>query len=173
MPKSGSILSALLLLLVFLPAMGCSYAQMHGYEVVHSDMRVEYERGPIGFDTTAMTGAGGDAGDAMVREDFSHSVFLEAMRGELATSASHFTLVGASEAPPHTLRLGGLEISDQGDATRVRGDVDIVDAGGRVTSQLRIDVTVPDTGERAATLAGEAFGQRVGHYIENRENYHW
>lgn len=147
---------------------GCSYSQLHGYEVVHSDMRVEYEPGPMGFSTQAT--AGGEADGAA---DSFHANFAAAMRERLATAAPHFTLVADSESPPHALSVGELQRFETEAGTRLVGEVSILDRRGRATSQLRIDVTVPERGEEAGHALGDLFGARVGHYIENRENYHW
>lgn len=167
-----------LLALMSLLGGGC-YSQLNGYEVVHSDMEVEYEAGPIGFAgpgaSTVTTGGEAAATEpaATEREPGFDAAFTRAMEERLRVAASHFTLVGPSESPPHTLRVDRIEVAEMESGTNVRGEVSIVDRRGRVTTQLRIDVRVPERGEAAAGAAGDVFGARVAHYIENRENFHW
>jgi hypothetical protein len=171
--RSNAALATLFALLfgALLCTTGCSMSAMHGYDVVRSDMHVEYEHGPLGLETTA--GGESSAGSvAAGAQPFDREAFGRAMHASLTTSAPDFTLVDASQDPPHILRVAAIELTPSDEGTRVRGGVEIVDRNGVVTSELAIELTVP-RGEDAAAHAGEAFGARVGHYIENRENYHW
>lgn len=142
---------------------GCSFAQLHGYEVAHSNMDVTYRPGPIGLRTSS-------EGPVEVAQER----FDEALRQSLSRSAEAFQLVPPSEEPRHTVHVRLIDVTPGADATRVLGEVDIHDRNGAVSSQLRIDLTVPaEPGGDAMTLAGHAFGERVGDYLENRERYHW
>lgn len=152
-----------LLLVLSLGVGGCSFAQLHGYEVAHSNMDVEYRPGPIGLRTSSE----GPVEHAQDRFD-------DALRQSLARSADEFQLVPPSEAPRHTVHVRLIDVVQDAEATRVRGEVDIHDRNGTVSSQLRIDLTVPaESGDEAMSLAGHAFGERVGDYLRNRERYHW
>lgn len=152
-----------ILLALSLGVAGCSFAQLHGYEVAHSNMDVEYRPGPIGLRTSSE----GPVEHAQDRFD-------DALEQSLARSAEGFQLVPASEGPRHTVHVRLLDVAQDGEAMRVRGEVDIHDRNGTVSSQLRIDLTVPaESGDEAMTLAGHAFGERVGDYLRNRERYHW
>jgi hypothetical protein len=154
---------AALVFVLALPMAGCSFAQLHGYEVAHSNMDVEYRPGPIGLRTSS------EGPVEHVQERFDAS-----LRSSLAASASEFQLVAPSERPRHTVHVRLLDVVQDTEVTRVRGEVDIHDRNGSVSSQLRIDLTVPaESGEEAMNLAGVAFGERVGDYLRNRERYHW
>lgn len=154
---------AVLVFALALPLSGCSFAQLHGYEVAHSNMDVEYRPGPIGLRTSSE----GPVEHAQER-------FEASLRSSLAASASEFELVAPSARPRHTVHVRLLDIAPDAGNTRVRGEVDIHDRNGSVSSQLRIDLTIPAASdEEAMTLAGDAFGERVGDYLRNRERYHW
>jgi hypothetical protein len=155
--------------LSMLLAPGCSYATLNGYDVVQSDMEVEYEPGPMGLQTTA----GGDVATHPGPSDaFSRAHFERSLEGALAQNAPDYRFVAPSAEPEHTVRVGAVEVTPVADGTEVTGNVEIVDREGRVTSELHVEHTVP-RGQDVDAQAGEVFGARIAHYLENRERYHW
>lgn len=149
---------------------GCSYAALNGYDVVSSDMHVDYEHGPIGL-TTATSGGDVATHDAPA-DAFSHDHFDRSLTGALSANAPDYSFVAPTGDVEHTVRVGAVNVTPVADGTEVVGNVEIVDRAGRVTTELRVALTVP-RGEDVDAKAGEAFGTRIAHYLENRERYHW
>jgi len=148
---------------------GCALGEAHGYRVVHSDANVRYEPGPMTLEVS-LTAGGDGTGASSVDE---HAAFTRAMAVQFEQNTEHFQLVPVEGEHEHTLRVTSLEFVGRGTETHVTGTVAIVDGTtGRVTTELEMEATVAATDEEAETLAGQAFGERLAHYIENRGNYH-
>ncbi len=146
----------------------CALGEAHGYRVVHTDSHVDYAPGAMSLEVA--TSSGGDASDAVTPADT--AAFERAMSSRFEDSTEHYSLVTAETDHEHTVRVTALSFTPAESGTAVAGTVEIVDGTGRTTTALEIEVTVAATGVEAQELAGTAFGERVGHYIEHRDRYH-
>ena len=146
---------------------GCALGEAHGYRVVHSDSHVQYAPGAMTMEVAPTAG-----GDETSPSGNSFGAFARAMADQFEENTEHFELVSAESAHEHTLRVTSLAVVPQASETHVTATIAIVDGTGRVTTELEMEITVTALGEAAETLAGQAFGERLAHYIENRGNYH-
>lgn len=143
---------------------GCSYSQMHGYRVVHTDSEVRYEPGRFALHSVENT-----------NPTHSLSAPIErALRVELGERAPEFVPTATPGNAEFAVRVHVVNTARTALGTSVEARIEILDPEGNVTTVLQTEHDVAGSGHAAAWQVGRELGARLAHYLRERERlYHW
>ncbi len=139
---------------------GCSFAQLHGYAVVRTSADVGYDAGPF----LMLPLVGGETTFVAELEN--------GMREGLRARAPEFVPTN-ERGSAFTVRVRLDEPIVADGRTNVHARIEILDRDGTVTSELTTEHAVEAAMDATAmTHIGRTFGERLGHYLRERERYY-